>query len=590
MIVKDIMAGRLWIILSIALCFNAQIGFADEMIKVLIEGLDDPEKSNVEAALAPPAGLIKEGKIDEQWLKRFENQIPEKVTDALAPFGYYQAHAVVTQETDTEGLHTLKIRVNRGDPLHIISVKIGAEGPGADEEDLKNRIARFVLHKGDVLRQDIYEREKGALLQTIVDLGYLNATFSVHTIVVSIERLEAEIELTLQTGPQYRFGDTTFSENAGYPPTFLGRYLAFKKGDVFSYKKLAETQTKLISTDRFERVNIQPNQEKAEDNHVPIDIQVTSSATKRFKIGFGYGTDTGPRGSLYYRDNNVTRKGHEFAAELSAGTVLQGLAVGYTVPGDRDTNSYTSLEAAVKREDTQSYLTQLVTLEGERARSFGAEKTGSFFVQLLQENSEAGEDRTNTFLVMPGLRFSGRWYDQLLRPGKGFRYQLELRGTDKVLGSSTDFLQLLGSGEAIYPLPFRLSAFLRVRAGTTMSQKSVEDLPISLRFFAGGDNSVRGYEYQSLGPKGDNGEVVGGKHLFTVNIELERAIGKNWGIAAFYDFGNAFNSLSDLSFAQGAGLGCRFYTPVGPIKLDIARQIGIKDPRYRIHFSIGMEL
>jgi translocation and assembly module TamA len=581
---------RLWIVLSIVLCFNAQMAFADEKIKVLIEGLDDPEKSNVEAALVVPTGLTEESRIDDKWLKRFENQIPEKVSDALAPFGYYRAHVGVTQETDAEGLHTLRVNVDKGDPVRIISVKIDAEGPGAKEENLQNRIAGFPLHKGDVLRQDIYELEKTALQQTTVDLGYLDAAFSVHTIAISIERLEVEIELMLQTGLRYRFGDTTFSENAGYPPTFLGRYLAFKKGDVFSHKKLAETQTNLISTDRFERVNIQPKQERVENNYIPIDIEVIPSAPKRFKIGAGYGTDTGPRGSLYYRDNNVARKGHEFSAELKAGTVLQGLAASYTVPGNRDTNTYTSLKAAIKREDTQSYLTKSVTLEGERTRSFGTGQTGSFFVQLLQEDSEAGEDRTNAFLIIPGVRFSGRRYDQLLRPTKGFRYQMELRGADRALGSSTDLLQILSSGEVMYPLPFRLSAFARVKAGMTMRNESVEDLPISLRFFAGGDNSVRGYPYQSLGPKGENGEVIGGKHLLTANFELERAIGKNWGVAAFYDFGNAFNSISNMGIAQGAGLGVRYYTPIGPIKLDLARQIGVKDPGYRIHFSIGLEL
>ena len=555
-----------------------------------MEGLIDPEKANVEAALVPLAAFVKEGTIDDRWLGHFEDQIPSKVSDALVPFGYYQARTVVTQETEAQGLRNVRVNVSKGEPVRVLSVRIDAEGPGAQEKSIKDRIALFPLHKGDILRQDIYDREKAALIRTTVDSGYLDAVFSVHTIAVSLETLEAQIELILQTGPRYLFGNTTFAENAGYPAAFLGRYLAFKKGEIFSHTKLAETQANLINTDRFERVNVRSDQEKADDNHVPIEIEVVPSANKRFKVGFGYGTDTGPRGLFHYRDNNIAHKGHEFDTNLTVGTILQGFAASYTVPGSRDADTYTSIKSAIQREDTESYLTQSIILEGERARSFGKDRKGSFFVQLLREDSEAGEDRTNMFLVIPGLRFSGRRYDILLRPTKGFHYELELRGTDKVLSSTTNFLQILGSGEAIYSLPFRLSILGRVRAGTTMNLESIEDLPISLRFFAGGDNSVRGYEYQSLGPKGDDGEVVGGKHLFTANIELERAIGKNWAIAAFYDFGNAFNSVSDMNIAQGAGLGCRFYTPVGPIKLDIARQIGVKNPDFRVHFSIGLEL
>lgn len=584
---------RIWIIVTgILLIFNIHTAIAaEDTIRLVIEGLDDTEKKNVEAILAPPTELIKEGGSDvDLWLRRFENQIPDKVKEALSPFGYYQPETTVIRETNNEDFHTLRVIIQKGEPVRVLSARVAVEGPGADEETLKTLVARFPLQKGSILRQNIYENEKEALQNTALELGYINAVFPVHTIRVSVEKLEAEIELILYTGPQYRFGDTTFSGTAGYPPAFIGRYLDYRKGEVFSHKKLAQTQTNFVSTGRFERINIRPGYEKAENYHIPIDIEVTPAATKRFKIGGGYGTDTGPRGSLYFRDINVIKRGHEFTAELTAGTILQGLAAGYTIPGDRDTNTYTSFKAALKREDTESYLTESVTLEGERARSFGKGRTGSFFVQLLKENSEAGEDRTNKFLIIPGIRFNGRWYDQVVRPVRGFRFQTELRGTNRFLGSDLDFFQVLSSGEALFPLPARFSVFARAKAGTTALHESMKELPISLRFFAGGDNSVRGYGYQSLGPKDDDGNVVGGKHLLTVNIELEKAIGKNWGVAAFYDFGNAFDSISDMGIVQGAGLGFRYYTPVGPIKLDLARQIGVRNPGYRIHFSIGLEL
>jgi translocation and assembly module TamA len=190
---------------------------------------------------------------------------------------------------------------------------------------------------------------------------------------------------------------------------------------------------------------------------------------------------------------------------------------------------------------------------------------------------------------MPGIRFSERRYDSLIRPTRGFYYKLEARGTTESLNSDVTFAQLIGNGDLLLPLPGRFSLMMRGQAGATTVNDNFLDVPITYRFFTGGDNSVRGYAYQSLGPQNDQGDVVGGKHLLVGSVELERAIGANWGAAVFYDAGNAFDNFESLDFAQGAGLGIRYYTPVGPIRLDIARQLGVSDPEYRFHFTVGMQ-
>ncbi len=178
----------------------------------------------------------------------------------------------------------------------------------------------------------------------------------------------------------------------------------------------------------------------------------------------------------------------------------------------------------------------------------------------------------------------------MVRPSRGYRYLTELKGTHQVPGSDIGLIQLSAEGGLIVPLPARFSLLTRAKIGTTAQNEPNADLPIALRFFAGGDQSVRGYGYKSLGPKDANGDVIGGRNLFAGSIELERAIGKDWGLAVFYDTGNAFNSFSDMQLAQGAGMGLRYYSPIGPIKLDIARQIGVRDPDFRLHITIGLGL
>jgi translocation and assembly module TamA len=191
---------------------------------------------------------------------------------------------------------------------------------------------------------------------------------------------------------------------------------------------------------------------------------------------------------------------------------------------------------------------------------------------------------------MPGLRFTDRHFDDIIRPTKGYRYSLELRGAHQYLGSDTGLIQLLADGNTITPLPWRLSLRTRAKVGLTAQNDPLSDLPPSIRFFAGGDTSVRGYSYQSLGPRDAAGNVTGGKNLLVGSIELERDLFSDWGVSVFFDTGNAFNDFTSIRLFSGAGVGAHYYTRIGSINLYLARQIGVPDPGYHVHFTLGFEL
>jgi len=588
----SIMGSRILIVV-LCICIFATLSYAaDEPVSVTvtIDGLSGEELQNVKTALKFPEGLIKDEKVDMPWLTRFERQIPEKVRDALEVFGYYRPDISVAMKTPEKGPYELHVNVTKGDPVYIDKVSIYIEGAGSHESALTELVGRFPLHKGDVLRQDKYEEMKGLIKSKAIALGYLDADFSTHTISITMDTLSSEINLVFQTGSQYHFGDVNFVGMPLYPVAFLERYLDFKAGDIFSYEKIANTQFNLISTDCFKEVTINPLKEEAKDSRVPIEIKLFSSPPKRFKFGLGYGTDTGVRGTLIYNDFNFAGSGHKFETEIRLSENLQGFAARYMFPDKKDYKSFTLLTFGLQRENLTDKATNVISLEGEHARSLGHEQSGSFYLRMQKENSWAGDQTTNAFIVLPGVRYSSRQYDNLMRPTKGYYYDLELRGTNEVLGSSTSFAQYLISGEMIIGFPGRFSFLVRGRLGTTFICESTEDLPISLRFFAGGDRSVRGYAYKSLGPTDAYGDVIGGKHMLVGNFELERAIGSNWGVAVFYDTGNAFNSFSNMDLAQGAGVGIRYYTPIGSMNLDLARQIGVSNPDFRIHFTIGIRI
>jgi len=563
---------------------------ASEPVEVVILGVEGELLENVRAALTLPPGLIRDGEVNLPWLKRFETDAPEKVREALEPFGYYNAKAGTSLEKRGENQYRLLVGVFPGRPVRITEISVKVRGAGAEEKAVADLAAAFPLRKGDVLVHGSYEKGKELLKAKAVELGYLDADFPVHEIRVSRGEATARIALELDTGTRYVFGATTFTGAPQYPRRFLERYLDYKEGETFSQEKLGQTQANLAMADRFRGVVAARDRENAHDSVMPVLVELTPLPRRRLRPGIGYGTDTGVRGTLKYKDVNLFLLGHELNAEINLSQRLQGIAAGYTVPGSRDVNSSMGLQFNLQREDTKTYTTNLVSLEGNIQRSFLRGQVGTAYLRFQEEDSTVGFQKTKTFMVLPGIRFSQRRFDNPVRPAIGYRYDLEARGTHRYFGSGISLLQFIAEGRAIYPLPWRLSLITRAKGGVTIQDESMRDIPASLRFFAGGDRSVRGYAYQSLGPINGAGKVIGGKNLLTGSVELERALFTDWGVAAFFDAGNAFNSLGRFRLYKGAGLGVRYYTPIGALQLDLARQIGVDNPSFRVHFTVGFEL
>lgn len=286
----------------------------------------------------------------------------------------------------------------------------------------------------------------------------------------------------------------------------------------------------------------------------------------------------------------MLEKGHEFYSNLYLAERLQGVATGYIVPDLDDIRGSTSLQFSLQREDISAYTSRLIALELNKTRGFGPGESGSAYLRLQHEAYTIGAQESSSRVVLPGLRFSRDAFDSPTRPRRGFRYDLNLRGTHQLLGSDVELLQIISEGGWLLPLPWRLSLYSRFKGAVTLLSDPLSDIPPSLRFFAGGDRSVRGYAYQSLGPLDASGRVEGGKHLLVGSAELERALGEDWGVSVFYDAGNAFNSFLDYRLLQGAGIGLHYYTRVGALNLSVARQIGVDDPGYHLHFTVGFAL
>ena len=561
-----------------------------ESLRLKIKGVDGELQKVLDLALVLPSSLISEGIINKTWLSHFQQQLPDRVSAILEPYGYFHSQVSSQVKETKPGEYQLKVKIKPGTPLRITTLKLNVTGPGAALPELNQLLEDFPLHVGDILRQDLYEEGKAAFLQGAINLGYFDAEFQRHQILVDRDKQQVEIILHLDSKGRFRFGKTVFENHDDYPERFLHRYITYQEGDFFSKTGLNQTRRKLRDANLFRSIEIHPLRDQAEGDRIPIQISLESSPRHQLFPGIGYGTDSGARGSLRYRNRNLFHRGHEFQGDLRISEEDQFFITTYIIPDLDSLDRKTRITAGIRNEDNTSYDSDKLFSEVEYVRSFRENLTASIFLRRERERYWIGDDSSDlSHLLMTGGRLSLQLVDDLLTPRRGIQTRLELKGGTETLLSDISLLQLTGNITTIHPLPQQLSLLLRLRGGATWHSDSFSQVPASLRFFPGGGESIRGYKYKSLGPEDDDGQVIGGKHQLIANIELERKLTPDWGIVFFTDIGNSFNSISDYHTRQGAGVGLNYYTAFGAIHINLARPIDGHGSKLRLSLSMGAE-
>ncbi|MEJ2470932.1 MAG: autotransporter assembly complex protein TamA [Desulfuromonadales bacterium] len=587
-VIRLVLVAAMLILISLVSFPETASAAEDDALSIIVSGVEGAMKANVEAILTVPHGMVRDGRVQKNWVRRFARLAEERVKHALQPFGYYNPDIQTHLEKQATGNYHLMIAITPGQPVRIAARHIRLTGPGAEEPQLQQEVAAFPLAPEAVLRHDIYETEKGQLLATALNLGYIDAHYGQHEIRVDPDAGQAEINLELVTGEKHYFGSVTFMGAEDYPEAILRRHLAFAEGQRFDQSRLARTQANFLDTDKFRNVRVVADRNQLETNLVPVTIELDPRPRFQVRSGLGYGTDTGARTSLRFRDQNPFHLGHLFQADMLIAERRQSLTGHYVAPLPDRPGSVLALSIEYERDNIETFESSALSTEASLTESLSQGFKTTYFIKLTRENYQiAQEPSRTTTLVMPGIRLSQRDWS-FREPGRvrsGYALQAEVRGSSLNLGSDVSSLQGLLSGNSIMPLFGSSQLILRAEGGTTL-QNDFDDLPPSMRFFAGGDQSVRGYGYKSLGPKDAEGNVIGGRHMLVGSIEIETAMSDAWSFALFYDAGNAFDSFSSYEMAQGAGIGIRRYTPIGPIKLDLARQLE-DDRDYRLHLGVG---
>jgi len=554
---------------------------------IVIDGVEDEVAANVRAYLS----LYKEPCDVPLWRLRGRlKQADGEARDALQAFGYYQATVTRRFEPATaeNACWQAVFTIEPGPRVSFGIIDIAINGDAASDTAFENLVKKAMARAGQPLRQDIYTDLKRRIAELASTRGYVRGHYTQSELRVNPAQGTADIILHYDSGPRFAFGPIRREQDI-INPQLLDRFLAYEEGKPYDATLLTKTTRALAGSGYFRNAYVQPHLDEATDDEIPTELVLSPSKRNRYTGKIGFATDTGPRVGVGYQNRRVNRAGHVFSAETSVSKVLSTITAAYTIPLLKNpVTDKLKFEAGYKHEDTDTSKsdTTATSVTWYRVPNEGWSKERS--LTLGHEDFEVGNDKGKSTVLMPGIGWSRVMADDRLYPRKGMRLGLKLRGATEQLISTVSFAQAIGNAKAVLALPARLRVITRLDVGAT-AMNTFEELPASVRFFAGGDNSVRGYAYQSLGPKDSDGDVVGGRNLLVGSVELERQLLDKWGVALFVDSGNAFDK-SHVDPRTGVGFGIRWRSPVGPIRLDIAHPLTDSKDAFRIHFSMGPEL
>lgn len=564
---------------------NAPALSARKHMAVEVSGIEGDLKDNVLLHLGLYDSVRSKKSISERSARRLYKSSIEEAKLALQAYGYYRP--TIRKELTGDEDWLVKLDITPGPVTRFRKVSIALSSAGNEVPQLRSIVEESAVREGEVLLHEAYSGLKSGLRKTAYDLGYLDAEFTEQSLHVFSGKEAADVVLAFDIGERYFFGPITIEQDT-LNPDFVDKFVTLQEGDPFEGSRLVELQLTLSEANYFNNVGVDIDRENAVDRYIPVNLQASPRKAAKYSFSLGYGTDTGPRFGVGTDVRRVNRRGHRFSSELQVSEVHSSLAARYSIPiGDVRSESV-DFTAHIEEEDINSVTSNEYRVGGSLNQNrWGGVRRLS--LEVAHEDWRFGEGpKQNATLIIPGLNFTFKNADDPFFSRRGYSYTLQLRGGAQELASDVTFGQAVIFGRGVLPLTERGRILARVEYGVTVTD-DFEDLPPSLRFFAGGAQSVRGYGYKDLSPRDAQGNLIGGKYFTAGSLEADYLIRDNMGVAVFVDAGDATRDPID-QLKVGAGLGFRYRSPVGMFRLDLAHPFDDPDESYRIHISFGADL
>ena len=558
-------------------------------VRVQLAGLDDELSAAALGALELQQYSKRE--VSRAQVQRLYRRAEGQIQRALEPYGYYNvsvAGELANEGEDYRAVFTVK----PGDPVKVTAVDIHIDGETEGLRAVDMARAAFSPRQGQRLDHAEYERSKAAIHAALFSVGYLDAELATHRVEVQRAANTATIKLAWKVGQRYRFADTVF-EGGQFTDELMQRYIPWDVGDYYDQTQLLALQQRLFDANYFAISQVQPDLDKASAGSVPIAVTLAPAKRNVYTGGVFVGTDTGVgiRGGVERRW--VNRRGHKMKFETILAQRLKTLSTLYQIPLPGKNNHSLNFGITYRDENTKTSESKTLRLAANDSQVWHG-WTRTIGLQFLTGDFKVAEIKGSTTLLYPEIVLARKRADDFNFPRKGWSLTMAARAGQKGVLSDTSFAQVTADAKWIRGIGDDGRFIARGAFGYTRVD-DFDKLPPELRFFAGGDRSIRGYAFQTVGPRRQFADdpvpkVIGGKQLLVGSAEYEYYFTPKWGAAAFVDAGDAFSG-KDFDLKIGAGLGMRWRSPVGLVRVALGTPIG--DPYasgIELHIIIGPDL
>lgn len=567
--------------------------------KVRIEGVEDEAMvENINVALSLNDTLGK--RLGESRLEYLLNEAVAQTREALEPFGYYSPDVQVQANRSGGGQNErveVVIRVDKGEPVRVRRASLSIDGEGGEDRYLKEDLAAFTPRTGDIFDHTTYEASKLKIVRRLADRGYFDADFTQRRVEVTRAEHAADIDLAWVSGIRYDMGPTTFHQSK-FQPGLLDKLVYWEEGSYFHQGKLDRLRESLVGLDYFSNIDIQANPDKAVDGRVPIDVNLSLAKRTIYTAGVSYGSESGAGIRMGVDRRYLNSRGHKLSTQLDYAQNRKTLLTQYRIPAFKWLDGWYTIAVQASDEQTDYIDLRHIEFIGSRSGQINEDWTAVASIHALRERWAYYEDADGNELESPEYRYATFTYPSLQadylnapvgsnRPDR-LAGSVLLRGGVEGAGSDASFLQAHIRARWSREFGRNSALIFRGEYGHTFTS-SLVGMPPSLRFFAGGDRSIRGYAWREVGPRIGK-YALGAKNVVTASAEYEYYPGGGpWGGAVFVDTGSAFDGgMPDLS--TGVGVGFRWRSPIGPVRLDLAHGLNDPDSQFQVYLNIGTDL
>jgi len=566
---------------SLTILFAALSAFADKPITLKVEGIKNKAAyNNVMVHLSSLKTIPVENS------DRYYYLASKTIDEALRAVGYFNSKIdcqFVPQPNAKQDLLIASVALN--EPVKIAEIEVQLLGDAEKDENFLT-LQKQVPKLGTVLNQGVYDDYKAELEKVALAKGFFDYQFLTHRLAILPSAHEAYWQLAFDSGKRYRYGNIRF-QGSQIREDYLRNILAIQSGDPYLINDLSELSTDLSASNWFKSVLVQPNIDK-QSKKVDLDVLVQPRLKNSYEIGIGYGTDVGPRLQFGWNKPWINSRGQSFSSNFYISDPKKTIEATYKIPLLKQPLNYyyeisTGYEEEKKNDTDTSGLTLAILRYWNRETGW----QNSFGVRARYDNFTQANVSNRTLLIYPTAGFNRTRVRGGLFPYWGDSQKITLNWGNKAVGSDVDFYSAIASTSWIRTYAENHRFLTRAEIGY-LSTNQFDKIPPALRFFAGGDRSIRGYGYHKISPKDKNGELTGANRLFTASIEYQYQVKPKWWGAIFYDTGFASDRFAFNDLRKGAGIGVRWNSPIGAVKFDIATPINDKDDSKNIQFYIGI--